>query len=52
VVASPGALPATGDQSRLPPFLRGRAVIAGDPADLPALLAQVASRYVTPESAR
>jgi len=45
VVATPGTLPARGDQSRLPSFLEGRAVIVGDNAELPALLAEVAAGY-------
>lgn len=45
VVAAIGTLPARGDQSVLPDWLAGRAVLAGAYADLPVLLADVAGRF-------
>lgn len=45
VIAALGTLPARGDQARLPDELRGRAVMAGDYTELPALLAKVARRF-------
>jgi hypothetical protein len=45
VVAMRGTLPARGDQSTLPRFLEGKAVVAGGYAELPELLASVAGRF-------
>lgn len=45
VVATPGTLPARGDQSLVPERLRGRVVLAGDYAELPELLGEVARRF-------
>lgn len=45
VVAAIGTLPARGDQSSLPPFLAGKAIMAGSYDELPALLAEVAARF-------
>jgi hypothetical protein len=45
VAAMKGTLPPRGDQSVLPARLRGRLVLAGDYAELPALLARVAARF-------
>jgi hypothetical protein len=47
VIAMQDTLPAKGDQSRLPKFLRDRAVIAGTYAELPKLLAEVTERFRT-----
>ena len=48
VVAARGTLPPRGDQSVLPRWLEGRAVVAGSYADLPRLLARVARRFAAP----
>jgi hypothetical protein len=48
VVAALGTLPARGDQSRLPSWLAGRAVMAGSYDELPALLAVVARAFAAP----
>lgn len=45
VVAGIGTLPPRGDQSALPEWLKGRAVVVGAHADLPRLLAEVAGRF-------
>src|SRR5262245_14762541 len=45
VIASPGTLPPSGDQSRLPAKFRDRAVIVGEQANLEALLAKVANEF-------
>ena len=45
VVGLPGTLPARGDASTLPEWLRGRAVFVGEQDDLERLLARVAERY-------
>jgi hypothetical protein len=50
VAAMKGTLPPRGDQSVLPETLRGRLVLAGDHAELPALLARVAARFAPPSS--
>jgi D-alanyl-D-alanine dipeptidase len=48
VVALPGTLPARGDPARLPPFLRGRVDIVGEPEELAALLRELARRVGSP----
>jgi len=45
VVGTRGTLPPSGDQSRVPKSMRGRADVVGEQANLEALLAQVAEPF-------
>jgi hypothetical protein len=45
VVGTPGSLPPTADQSRLPKRMRGSAVVVGEQPDLENLLAKVSADF-------
>jgi hypothetical protein len=52
VVATPGTLPPSTDQSKLSKRMRGRAEVVGDQSEIEALLSRVAKTYAKKHSQR
>jgi hypothetical protein len=47
VIGSPGTLPPRGDQSRIPAWVQGRAVVVGEQRELAALLGQLVEQVTS-----
>jgi hypothetical protein len=50
VIGSPSSLPARGDQSRIPTWVQGRAVVVGEQRELGSLLGQLVDQVAAPPS--